>query len=546
MRTVFRALPSALLLFLNCSDPTLFNPNDPNDPNYIDIAVIQPLLRIATVPTGVQFDLPDTSASVIGYQIEKLQTGTTWPAIQVSASEAGEYQYIDSTITWLDTCEYIVKAKTASGLSKTLIDTVIGFGIAGDLYLNGTTSDSAVNQALLVYPTSLADRQLITGGMLLPHGSAVDTIAGEMSGDELRFTIQDLPWGATLEYQLQLVAGANDSISAPIAFEITHSPLSVTLQFLGGGDMDLTFEQNTITAPDPSRIFIHPALIQSYSITYNSSAFPSSVNSLPWHTELAIPAGQDSIRLDSLVVQLEGNKQSFYIPVAQNRSIINPPELQFMRLVTPSDGNTTDPFFIDMYEITVAEWTSRTGNAPNWMDGWMTGVSDTLKPVGFIGYNRVLTYLNSDSKRHLPNIDQWQAAGGTTDYSNGYDMITQETANTFSSHDNFEGNNGFPAVPVDFFEHVGNAAYLVNGNRPAPDLNPFGVYQLTGNLFEWILNGNDTTISGGSFWSSISDSLLLRTSSLNPTELIRDDRAEYGLRTVLTDSLSKYQYTYDF
>ena len=545
MHIVSKALlvPGLVIFISGCSDPELFNPNDPKDPNYVNAGELASKVQICTVPAGIQFNLPNTYQNVTGYQVEKFQNGIAGELIQITSSQDESYLFIDSTIAWLDTCQYIVKAKTASGLTPALADTVIAFQISGGMTISGTISDSTTNQAVLVYPISMSDRSIITGGALQLASDTSQTQIGTRNGDLLSFVLHDLPWGDTLQYKLKLNAGGNDTIfDTSIEFPIAHFPLTAKLQFMGNGDIGLTIDHGSRETPNSSTIYIHPDLIDAYYITYESSTIEPGNQSFPSTTIIHAPVNiYPEINLQNLVVHLFRDTFRFDIPVAAD-SLENPPEIDFMRLVEP--GNTSVyPFFIDKYEITVAEWLARTGSSPTWMDTLMPGIAEHVKPVGFVGKVRVENYLASDSTlRQLPSLAQWQAAGGATNYSNGYDIITPEVANTYQSNDNFEQNTAFPAVPVDFFEDVNNPGYTVNGNPPASDLNPFSVYQLTGNLFEWVVDSQDTTIVGGSFWSSLPDSLLRRDSFLNPSEVIPYDRAEYGLRTVLKESPNAQRY----
>jgi|GEM_PF-3254103 len=165
------------------------------------------------------------------------------------------------------------------------------------------------------------------------------------------------------------------------------------------------------------------------------------------------------------------------------------------------------PFYMAKYEVTQAEWTALMGTEP-WKDqGFST--KHERSPAIYVNWADAQEFVRRLNAREacicysLPTERQWERAaraGTTSRYSFGDDPAK------LNDYGWFAGNtvNARKALPV--------------GQKRA---NPWGLYDIHGNVWEWVLDWRDEDIGprirGGS-WASPAESLRSANRSAAPAE----------------------------
>jgi formylglycine-generating enzyme required for sulfatase activity len=135
----------------------------------------------------------------------------------------------------------------------------------------------------------------------------------------------------------------------------------------------------------------------------------------------------------------------------------------------------TQPFYMGRYEVTQAQWVARMGSNPSWFQSASAQVPPEQvprRPVENVSWNMIQVFLGSTGMR-LPTEAEWEyayRAGTTTAYHSmpGYLSGT--------SDENLLAN-------IAWFESSAR-----DQTRPVGQLycNGFGLYDMSGNVFEWI------------------------------------------------------------
>ena len=133
---------------------------------------------------------------------------------------------------------------------------------------------------------------------------------------------------------------------------------------------------------------------------------------------------------------------------------------------------TIKPFLLSRFLITQGQWKTVVGKLPPCR---FKGDSLPVDRVSWKDAHKFCERLSHKSGRHyrLPSETQWEyacRAGTSTPFSFG-ETLTVEVAN-------FNGEHTFGMEPRGFYRHV-----TTEGGTFAP--NPFGLYDMHGNLWEW-------------------------------------------------------------
>ncbi|MFI3190857.1 hypothetical protein BCS42_16810 [Crenothrix sp. D3] len=166
-----------------------------------------------------------------------------------------------------------------------------------------------------------------------------------------------------------------------------------------------------------------------------------------------------------------------------------------------------EDFKIGKYEVTQAQWKAVMGKNPSYLKG------DNL-PVESVSYNDVQDFINklntqTGKSYRLPTEAEWEyaaRAGTTTAFYTG-DCINTEQAN-------YDGNYDYNNCGAK--TGVNKQTTVTVGSYPA---NPWGLYDMAGNVFEWmcsayvdLYDGSETKCSGN---SNANTSRVLRGGSWN-------------------------------
>ncbi|MDR1311554.1 MAG: formylglycine-generating enzyme family protein [Burkholderiaceae bacterium] len=130
----------------------------------------------------------------------------------------------------------------------------------------------------------------------------------------------------------------------------------------------------------------------------------------------------------------------------------------------------SQPFYLGRYEVTQAQWEAVTGKNPSKFKG-------RSNPVGNVSWNDVQEFIERLNRKEgtkkycLPTEAEWEyaaRAGTTTQYSFGND----------------KGNLGQHAWYKD---NSGHKTHPVGQKQP----NPWGLYDMHGNVWEWVQDWYD-------------------------------------------------------
>ena len=140
------------------------------------------------------------------------------------------------------------------------------------------------------------------------------------------------------------------------------------------------------------------------------------------------------------------------------------------------DVTLTNAFYLSRTEVTQAQWVSKMGSNPSSFTG------DTSRPVEQVSWNDIQPFCTNNGLR-LPTEAEWEYAyrAGTTTAFHGMPGYLNGTNddNQLGTIAWFDGNSGGQTYPV-----AGKAA------------NGFGLYEMSGNVWEWCQDWYGTYASG--------------------------------------------------
>jgi formylglycine-generating enzyme required for sulfatase activity len=128
----------------------------------------------------------------------------------------------------------------------------------------------------------------------------------------------------------------------------------------------------------------------------------------------------------------------------------------------------TNAFYIGRYEVTQSQWVAKMGSNPSFFQGQPDSAS---RPVERVSWNTIQGYLGSTGLR-LPTEAEWEyacRAGTLTPFYNG------------STDDSTVGALAWYSLNANSRTHA------VGGKQA----NGFGLYDMLGNVFEWVNDGYD-------------------------------------------------------
>ena len=123
----------------------------------------------------------------------------------------------------------------------------------------------------------------------------------------------------------------------------------------------------------------------------------------------------------------------------------------------------TNAFYLGRYEVTQAQWVAKMGSNPSYFQGQSDSAS---RPVEQVSWTTIQGYLGSTGFR-LPTEAEWEfacRAGTQTPFYNG------------STDDNTVGALAW------YSANSGNQTHAVGGKA----VNGFGLYDMLGNVWEWV------------------------------------------------------------
>ena len=162
---------------------------------------------------------------------------------------------------------------------------------------------------------------------------------------------------------------------------------------------------------------------------------------------------------------------------------------------------TVQPFYLSKYPITQAQWETVIGNNPS-------DLKCAKRPVERVGWDQAVEFCRQVSQKtgktyRLPAEAEWEyacRAGTTTPFYFG-DMITPDLVN-------YDGKYPYGSAPKGLYRRQTTDV----GSFPP---NPFGLYDMHGNVWEWCSdrwhdNYNGAPTDGSSWETGTSNNRVLR------------------------------------
>ena len=547
-----------------CSEPKLINPNHPGTTEYIsNTSTDLNKVMLEKRPEGIMISILGSEEGIDEWILHPYyHVGASLVSrereIAISLSEEGAYSQLDSLAEWGETIVYVSFAKNAAGRSRGIDTVSIDYQFIKPVckYTAETSPDSNKFE-IIVIPDS-SDKMLVTSLRVQPIAPRLKVEVDDYTPyiDTIGVSISGFNWPDSFEYSLQFMGGDRISEDYGGEFNILPPSFDGTCRFLGVKGINLHLLPNTnegrlnLTGEDSVRV--NWELPDRYTLRVDESDTIS-------FSQTSISVGRDSIAIEDWSndfidnITLQGYStlwsKSFEDTVAV--AIPLPEEISEMAYIVSQASSSVPGFYMDIYEVSYTKATQWLGtlNTDSLLDTIQASYADILAEfsgtlIPAIAIDKSIL-ANLDGSRSLPTIEQWRFAGSGNREGyglplEGYSYVEPEICNYSNSGDNFEESHPFlQLVPIDFFSADPDREedlYTVFGNVPAVVASPYGIYQMCGNMAEWVITDDliDTVLVGGSFWSTLDDSLFYVESSHAPFEG-ESAREDWGFRTVLND-----------
>jgi hypothetical protein len=545
-----------------CSEPELINPNHPGSSEYVSTSSSNlNKLVLEKRPDGIQISILGSEPGIEEWIISPYSLSAesfVWLEREIKILSTGDsiLTQLDSLAEWGRTISYISYAKNAAGKTRGIDTVSIDYNFIQPVCeFSAETDDDSNSFEIIVIPDD-SDKSLVTA---LQFRQSIQRLSVEVDEytpdtDTLRVSVSGFNWPDNFNYSLQFAGGNHVSEDFGGWFTILPPSLNGEARFLGVTGMNLQLTPNTndswlpLTGLDSVRV--NWKLPTGYTMKINeedADTLSCSINTI----------GKDSIaivdwskeQLNHITIQGYSSTWSKAFEDTLVKDIELPREISEMSFIPGDTSIGLLPFYMDIYEVSYGkalEWSIQL-NISHLIDPIQTSYNNMIDnstpeliPAIAIDQSMVTSL---PENRSLPTIEQWRMAG--TGHANGiglplvgYNYAEPEICNYSNSGDNFETDYPYlPLVPIDFFSaERTNTDYLVYDNTPAVSASPFGIYQMCGNMAEWVTSSDqiDAVLVGGSFWSAIDDTLFEVEYSTVPFNG-QPAREDWGFRTVIND-----------
>ncbi len=138
----------------------------------------------------------------------------------------------------------------------------------------------------------------------------------------------------------------------------------------------------------------------------------------------------------------------------------------------------TSAFYLGRYEVTQAQWTAKMGSNPSFFQG-ASYPDAAYRPVERVSWNMIASF-NTATGMRLPTEAEWE-------YAYRAQMGTSVTRTAFHNGTNDDALLGNIAW---YYSNSGKQTHAVGGIKVA---NALGLYDMSGNVFEWVNDWYDST-----------------------------------------------------
>ena len=559
IRFKYFGLFSLVLVLFFCSEPELLNPNHPGSREYVHSASATiNTLFLEKYPEGIHLSIVGSQQEVDQWILRPYQTtGDTLVSgdreIDLHLGENGIYTGLDSLAGWEEVITYIGYAKNEAGISRGIDTVSIRYDFVQPRIVHHSQTSEVDNSfQLVIFPDSTDEALLSHVGIQTNRSlivGEVEDLSSEL--DSIIVTIQGFEWYDYFDYTIFLYGQDRESNNFGGGVTILPPALNGECRFIGreGFNIQLKPSERPIFQDHSGNdtVRINWRLPSEYTLAGDLDAVLELLanDEFLWRDSISISDWSNS-QID--ILTLSGSSPSLsktYLDTVF-MSIPIPQEVREMAFI-PAVG--IENFYIDIFEASRSQANTWIGDIdigvlPDSIEANFESLTakytDNLIPAIAVGKGDLSAI---STPRSLPSIEQWRmAASGDTEGMGlpieDHIFIGPEICNYSNSGDNFESQ--FPylqLVPIDFFsEQTSGADYSVYGNDPAEVASLFGIYQMAGNMTEWVTtsDGQDTVLVGGSFWSTPDDSLFniqymqIPLDGMSPSE-------DWGFRTVIND-----------